>query len=315
MKKKIFVSIAAYMDLELYQTVKSLLENSSGKNNITVSVYSQNKIHPDIDSLKEKFNFNLIYVKTDEKNARGVCYARFISNSFLDISYDYFLQIDSHTLFSRFWDKDIIFQYEKSQKYFNKKIIFSTYPYAYRYIEGNPVMIDEDQPNSIAIQKVSDFWKYKAMYKNYEGDQYGEITNYFCGGFAFGKAEYFIDNPYDKLIYIEGEEITMSIRMRCKDIFIVAPPTNYLYHNYVGLHEYSDKRVRLDDFTNLSENKESVKNLEWHIINGRKRVESFFNFEIEDSMGISSKSKYESWLSEVKWYNEDGGKNEYNKSV
>lgn len=308
MKKEIFISIASYMDLELYQTVESLLKNSSEENVITISVYSQNEIHPDIDKLKEKFNFNLIYVKTDKENARGVCHARFIANSYLDKSYDYFLQIDSHTLFSKFWDKHIIYQYDKSQKYFEKKIIFSTYPYAYKYIDGKAIMMDEDQPNSIAIEKTDDFWKYKAMYKNYEGGEFGEITNYFCGGFAFGKSEYFLDNVYDKLIYIEGEEITMSIRMRCQDIFIVAPPKNYLYHNYVGLGEYSDKRIRLDSFTNLNGNERSIKKLEWYINSGRKRVDSFFNFEINDNMGISSKSKYESWLSEIKWYNEGRGK-------
>jgi hypothetical protein len=300
---KIFVAIASYMDSELYDTVKDLLSKSLDPSSIFVSVYCQSDTFPDLESLCETFGCEIFYVKTSHKNAIGSSYAKRIAQMPLTQNFDYYLGIDSHTRFIEGWDKDLVSQYCLSEKFFDTKIVFSTYPFAYKYVEGKEVLVEEDDPTSLCLEKVENFWKYQARYKDYDGDGFGEVTNYLCAGFAFGRSKYFIDNPYDELIYIEGEEITLSIRMRCDGIKIISPPKNYVYHNYVGFYEHTDKRKRIFDEVQNSNDSKRIYRISQKMIIGKRRVEDFFEGKIDGRMGIYSPEAYRMWMSEVKWYN------------
>lgn len=311
MSNLIFVSIASYLDIELKQTVKSILSNADNPQNIFLSIYSQEKEnnHPDIEAICKEYKTNLSYIKDDFKNSKGTCFARSICQKPLNSSYKYYLQIDSHTIFIKHWDTIIIKDYENAHSKWDK-FIFSTYPLSYYYEEkyNKEVMGDElgtyhletrdsNYPNCLEIITTNHFSKYTAAYMPYPGDELGHETNYFAGGFAFGYSKYFIDTPYDSRIYHSGEEPTMSIRFYCKDVKIVCPPKNYCYHHFSGGD--CNRRQSHWSYDNDWDRASHQKVLDMTHKISEETITSFYNLSLNDGFGISDSVKYNSWLSLV----------------
>lgn len=313
MNDLIFISIASYLDKELKQTVTSILQNAENPQNIFLSIYSQEKNgeHPDIKSICKRYGAGLSYIKDDFRNSKGTCYARSICQKKLNSSYKYYLQIDSHTIFTKHWDKNLIEDYEKARSKWDK-LIFSTYPLCYYYNEvydkakmGKNLgqyffeVRQDSFSNCLEIVTTKHFSRFSGSYIQYPGDKLGYETSYFAGGFAFGYSQYFIDTPYDPRIYHSGEEPTLSIRFYCKGISLVCPPRNYCYHHFSGdsckrrqSHwiedsdwEYSEHKKILDEVHRISE----------------KTLNDFYNLSLNDNFGITDKDKYEQWLSLVNY--------------
>lgn len=232
----IYISIASYMDEELYATVDSLYRNASKPQNLYISILSQDTDHPDLQPIFDEFKIkNFSYDKINYKLSRGVGFARYITQQKLSLKYKYYLQIDSHTRFEKNWDTRLISDYERLQKVWGK-FIFSSYPPAYEYVNDEVVLIQNGRvPPVVKIVNNDSFCKFEARYTDYFGGTQGQRTGYFCAGLAFGYTKYFLQVPYDPNIYFQGEEQTMSVRFFERAIDIVCPPDLYLYHDYVGL--------------------------------------------------------------------------------
>ena len=296
--KRIYVSICSYLDTELYGTVKDLLEKSSKENKLFLCVYSQDSIFPDLESLCNQYDAEIVYIKINYKYARGTGHARKVTQMFLEESYDYYLQIDSHTLFTENWDSLLINQYEKSKKFFGK-MIFSTYPWAYEYENEKIVLKNQKTPISLTIKNTEDFWKYRPDYKEYRGNEYGEIHGYYCAGFVFSNLENILEVPWDDHIHINGDEITMSIRFSFNNTLIVAPPENYIYHNYVGLKDFTDKRKRIYDVVYFGKDDNLKKRSIFYENRGEERIKHFFSGKIKDIYGVPEDYHIE-WYSKQK---------------
>ena len=121
MKKTLFVSIANYKDPECLFTVRNLLEKASGDLEIHICVFSQidleDRSFDELDSIE-----NVNHVKYDFRKARGVCWARKQCQSYYN-NEDYYLQIDSHILFTENWDRLLLEDHEKALKYGRKAIL------------------------------------------------------------------------------------------------------------------------------------------------------------------------------------------------
>jgi len=281
---KIYVSIASYRDLELTDTVYNLLKQAKYPERLFLYIYSQDENHPKLKNILDLFNVkDFVYNKVHFSEARGVGYARYITQTNLSLDYKYYLQIDSHTRFIKSWDEELVDNYEKSQNYWNCKIIFSSYPLPYIYNKnGNEEISSSDNANIAKLQQVQDKLLYKIDYSERVINEYGEWHGHFCAGFAFGLSEYFIKVPYDKLLYFDGEEHLMSIRFFYNDIKIIAPHKSYCYHHYYGIN------TRIKHWEN---------NTTWGQYNdiSLERIKNFFEFKILDIYGINNPEKYEEW--------------------
>lgn len=235
MSKTIYVSIASYMDQELYATVDSLFRNAKRPKNIFLSVFSQDITHPDLQPIFDEFGIKSFqYDKINYVLSRGVGFARAHTQKKLSPRYRYYLQVDSHTRFEQDWDTRLINDYEVGQRKWGK-YIYSSYPPGYEYKNNKVVFIENDRiPPAVEIKPTLDFRHFEAKYCNYVGGTQGQLTGYFCAGLAFGYTNYFLEVPYDPNIYFQGEEQTMSVRFFEKGTKIVAPHDLYLYHDYVG---------------------------------------------------------------------------------
>lgn len=124
---RIFVSIASYRDPLLYDTITSLLDNQSGLCRITVGVFEQTKLE---DSLAVKHpelleKPNIKYKRIDPEYSEGVGWARYL-NSLQMGEQDFYYQIDSHMLFDKNWDRELIRDYQDAARIYNNDKIVIT---------------------------------------------------------------------------------------------------------------------------------------------------------------------------------------------
>lgn len=126
--KSIFVNIASYRDCYLSATLKSLIDNASGRNNITYGIFEQIELDRSLIN-KEKTLLklpNIRYKRIDPEYSDGVVWARAINSMQIDQE-EYMYQVDSHMLFDKDWDNHLIWDYEQAKRVANTdKIILST---------------------------------------------------------------------------------------------------------------------------------------------------------------------------------------------
>jgi hypothetical protein len=283
----IYIAIASYRDAELTNTIYSALSNAHNKDRLFFYVFSQDEddSHPNLDSLFNLFNIkSYFYDKEHYQLSTGVGYARSRATSLLTDEYKYFLQIDSHTQFAKDWDEKLIKDYEKLLDIWGT-CIFSTYPPGYTYEQFGDIRFQTNGiPPVVDIFKLENsLVRFEAKYADYMGGDLGQSTGYFCAGFGFGYSSLFKLVPYDKLIYFQGEEQTMSIRFFANNIKIICPPSVYLFHDYDGSRRFRNWE----------------KNDGWkeHDQNSINRIESFFKNDIEYEYGPHSLEKIGEWAS------------------
>lgn len=281
----IYLAIASFRDLELVNTVYSALSNAYDRNQIFFYIFSQDENHPKLESLFELFDTsNYFYDKEHHSISTGVGYARSRTQSLLSNQYRYYLQVDSHTQFSKDWDKNLIDDYERLQDTWSP-YIFSTYPPGYTYQRFGDIKFETDGvPAAVRLfEEPSMIYTFGAQYDAYYGGDVGQESAYFCAGLAFGYTEYFIKVPYDKHLYFQGEEHTMSLRFYDAGIKIVCPPSVYLFHDYVGTRRKRnwEENPVWGEYENASAD----------------RVKKFFAGDPLDGWGMSSLEKYEEWYS------------------
>ena len=283
----IYIAIASYRDVELSNTIYSALSNAKNKDRLFFYVFSQDEdnLHPPLEKLFDFFQTgSYFYDKEHFQLSTGVGYARNRVGSLLSDKYKYFLQIDSHTQFAKNWDQRIIEDYERLVSIWGD-FIFSTYPPGYTYEEFGDIKFNTDgTPPIVDVFDASDkIFKFEPKYGEYLGQSFGQATGYFCAGLAFGYSKFFKLVPYDKYLYFQGEEQTMSIRFYINNIKIICPPSVYLFHDYEGSRRF----------------RHWEKNNDWkeHEENSVQRIIRFFKNEIEDEYGLGSLEKFEEWKS------------------
>jgi len=280
----IYVSIASYRDLELTDTVYSLLSKAKDPTRIFVSVFSQDETHPDLENLFNLFKVEgFVYDKVHFSEAKGVGYARTMTHKNLSTKFKYHLQIDSHTRFIKDWDNILIEQYNNSCTFWNSDIIFSSYPIPYTYDDnGNEKMNKPIGANIAKMQNVKNNNLYTVNYEDRVIDEYGEWHGHFCAGFVFGLSEHFLKVPYDPFLYFYGEEHLMSIRMFCNNIKVIAPPRTYVYHHYYGENtriKHWESQLNWGQYQELS----------------LQRIKMFFDFKKLGGYGMLTTEKYKEW--------------------
>jgi len=119
----IFVSIAAYRDFECKVTIRDLYDQASRPDLIYVGAVQQNDPNDPIEECnawtpKERLSQVKIHAM-HYKESKGPCPARNIAAA-LFTGQKWFMQIDSHTTFSKHWDKIAVNQI----KYLPKKNCF-----------------------------------------------------------------------------------------------------------------------------------------------------------------------------------------------
>ena len=234
---KIFVSLAAYRDPDLINTVKSFYYNAQHKERLFFSLVSHEGPETDFD-----FSFipddQINYNKIDHRLAEGASSGRHLANSLLSEKYKYFLHTDSHSRASNNWDTTLIDYYQKCSSKWGSDYIFTKYPHGFKIEwdeDGNGKDVIDLTNNT--LHKVIPVWDeieylYLLRWHDIEDLEYGDQVYGFCANFAFGSSKGFLKAPYDTYMYFLGEEITLGIRLTVSGTKLVAPPINAIWTNY-----------------------------------------------------------------------------------
>ena len=247
----IFISIASYRDPELERTIRSAIDNAANPDDLYFGVVLQElpKFEPDLSWVPR-----LNLMKIHAKFARGAGFARAKAMELYN-GEDYYLQIDSHTMFEKNWDILCIKELEKAQEISkNKKIILSYFPPPY-HIEPNKtihlIKNSKTQPPYPTKQKPKltkrNEWTAERIEFSDKQKKYPELSTTVLAGFVFTTGNIVEEVPYDPDISFFGEEICFAVRAWTRGWDIYSPSVTILYHFYTreGYSKiWKDKNIR-----------------------------------------------------------------------
>jgi len=232
----IFISIASYRDPELERTIRSAIDNAAHPEDLYFGVVLQEleKFEPDLSWVP-----NLRLTKIHPRDARGAGFARAHAMK-LYHGEDYYLQIDSHTMFYQNWDILCIDQLEKAQKVAkNKKIILSYFPPPFHIQSNGIITIDTKSKTQLPyptkqIPKLTKRNEWTAERIEFADVQRREpeMSTTILAGFVFTTGDIVEEVPYDPEISFFGEEICFAVRAWTRGWDIYSPSVTILYHFY-----------------------------------------------------------------------------------
>ena len=289
MEKTIFVSIASYRDIYCLKTLNSLYSNAKHPENIYVGLCIQNKEDDEDCFLKdEKYAKNIRTIRLKDYEAKGPTWARYLCTTLMNKE-DYFLQIDSHTLFAQDWDDKLISMIEEIKRNTNSKdVVISHYPP--EYSDRDNQNVDNTKPNTICKPN---FQPNGVI--SFSGSQPVNTTKYIktpfvAAGMFFCEGKCIHDVPYDPNLpnLFVGEEILHSARIWTSGYDIYSPTQNVVYHLYTR----SDQPHIWDDKKNYNDS-DAVNKVKMLLkLDGGGEVPSYVNENIE-KYGLGTKRSLE----------------------
>lgn len=231
----IFISIAAYRDPLLWQTVREALATAAAPEALRFGIIEQSEHPTPADALPARGQVQL--VQMDPRHSRGPCWARALALS-LYAGEDHVLQIDAHTVFDPGWDRTLIDALESLASARHPKPIITTYPCPFEMGDRGP----ERKPaagHALVLGPRPD------AEMTAESPAFGFVATpvptrtpvpgfHLGGGFVFARGTLFLEVPYDPVVYFLGEEQSLAVRAWTHgwDIFhIPDAPIYHLYHS------------------------------------------------------------------------------------
>lgn len=228
----IFVNIASYRDIECHKTIKSLITNCNNWKNLRIYVCQQNSVE-DIDcihGLDKKYYDILNVLRLSYIDARGPTWARFLIQQRYS-GEQYYLQIDSHTIFEKDWDMKLI----NTLNNLPEKSCLTQYlpEYEIGKIKTIPKLRSElkvthicpmDGFTRISSKHVDVNSKYNVPF----------ISNGWSGCFSFSSGDICIDAPIDCYTpdVFFGEEMDIAIRLFTRGWNFYSPNYPIAYTNF-----------------------------------------------------------------------------------
>jgi hypothetical protein len=307
--KTIFVSIASYRDFYCTRTLESLFKNATNPNNVFVGLCIQNK-DDDEDcsitnvSLKQYAN-NVRTIRLKSYEAKGPTWARYLCTTLMNKE-DYFLQIDSHTLFEKGWDEKCIQMVEEIKaNTTSKDVVLSHYPP--NYDDYNNRSKDLNVVDTICQSFFNDRGVVSflgASPINMKTEKYVQ-TPHIAAGMFFCEGKCIQDVPYDPNLpnLFVGEEILHSARVWTAGYDIYSPTQVVVYHLYTRSdqpHIWDDKKgyndsdavnkvkflLKLqDDPQNPNVPEHLKENIDKYGLGNKRTLEEFYSFAGIDTKG------------------------------
>jgi hypothetical protein len=224
----IFINIAAYHDYELGKTINSLINNSSGNNDLFFGVHYVYEDEDNIDA--PKYN-NVDYIVSKAPENLGIGTGRYIANT-LYKGQDYYMVIDSHSRVIKNWDEYLIADVLMYQSEGHAKPVLTCYPAAYWYDEeGNEVLGDNYGPQNIDFNKNEYFQDRFAKELNASNTGSIENSKYqksISGGFTFTISPYITINKDITF----AEEFAVGAMLYTNGFDLLIPTKLVIYHYY-----------------------------------------------------------------------------------
>jgi len=233
----IFVSVAAFCDPWLVQTVRDACAKAEHPERLVFGVFEQDtdSRQAELQSIVHGHNAKLRYLDVHPAQSRGVSWARSAVFSLYQ-GEDYLLQIDSHMLFEPQWDRQLLFQYTDLLRTSSKPII-SVYPWGFEMRDDVATPTPSTSQATLVLRPVpSTVLHPNNVTIRFHAEQvlaHGPVLGcHLAGGFIFTSGDFVQQVPYDPYMYFYGEEQSLSLRAWTKGWDIWHPMKIPIYHLY-----------------------------------------------------------------------------------
>lgn len=264
---KIFISIASYQDPLLVETLCSAYTNAKYKENLVFGVCEQSRNGIDLDSLV--FKKQVRYELVDPVMSKGACWARSRVQHFFK-NEDFFLQIDSHTIFTNDWDHILLKNYFWIKESLQENFVITGYPRAFKPNEDlTSFELDTSSKITwgIALQeeKLFEDGHYSGQ-RSYPSEVSLPLKGYLiAAGFIFSKGHFVKKFPYDSKFYFHGEELSIALRLFTNNWAVTYIPEAPLFHFYTDINnlkrklhwDKEDEEHRVEKWTQLDKKSKS----------------------------------------------------------
>lgn len=297
----IFISVASYRDPELVRTIKSAIDNALHPEELYFSVVLQEfeKFEPDLSWIPR-----LSLVRMHPREARGAGFARAQAMKAYD-SQDYYLQIDSHTMFEKGWDVKCIEQLKKAQEIAkNDKVILSYFPPPFyveqngkiNIIKNNKIQLPYPTKQKPKLTKRNEWTAERIEFSN-SSMSVPELSTTILAGFIFTIGKIVEEVPYDPEISFFGEELCFAVRAWTRGWDIYSPSVILAYHFYTreGYSKiWKDRNVRKISWKELEDiSKEKQRRVLCGIEEGIFGLGNYRHIKLYEKMtGIDFKKMY-----------------------
>lgn len=235
--KNILVSLIAYRERYLAETIKSCLENAKNPENIYFSVVSEQlkpELHANLSFVDES---KIVYKKYDLSEYRGILWSRGKTTE-VDFDYDYILFTCGHNLFGHHWDTESLSDLDKAKKLAKKPILTCTGPeFEHNKLDG---AVNFDVPSKrikpTYRPKIADTYVPGYGFPNEflsavpETDEVLPDT-YLQFSWVFAEKSFIDEIPLDPDMGCHGEEISITVRAWAKGWRIFSSQKNLYYHD------------------------------------------------------------------------------------
>jgi hypothetical protein len=228
-----------------------MYENARNPSQVFVGLCIQNDEGDEDCFLKNpvlsKYQNNIRTINLAHYEAKGPTWARYLCTTLMKKE-DYFLQIDSHTLFDKDWDVKLVGMVQDIKANTpSKDVVLSHYPPLYEE-HGNP-----NRDKKVVDTICQSFFNERGMvsFLGAEGvdmNKYKYIqTPHIAAGMFFCEGKCIKEVPYDPHLpnLFVGEEILHSARVWTSGYDIYTPHENTVYHLYTRAdqpHIWDDKK-------------------------------------------------------------------------
>jgi len=234
----IFVSVAAFCDPWLVQTVRDACAKAARPQQLVFGVFEQDAEprEAELQAVVDSHGATLRYRQVHPVASRGVCWARAQVGELYG-GETHLLQIDSHMLFEPGWDTQLLALHgELLQR--SAKPIITCYPWAFEIEDSEPVVKAlPSATTTLVMRPVPD-----AQLRPDNPTMIFRTEHIFvreplpgchvAGGFLFAAGDLLREVPYDPELYFHGEEQSLALRAWTRGWDIWHPPEMPIYHLY-----------------------------------------------------------------------------------
>lgn len=242
MERTIFISIAAFMDPLLENTIENMIKMAEYPERLVFGICIQDeeeKMNNFVLNYNNKQNFRILCIHPN--NSQGCCWVRAKIQSLMKNEH-FFMQTDSHHAYVKHWDSLCIEMIDQCETLSgHSDVVLSTY--------GTPCTLPnfscthEDAPYYMKCEKFYDIPKIRYVpHKIPDGKDEPRLWHTISAHFLFTHKKWIEDVPYDPTLYFDGEEDTLALRSYTNGYDIYYPYKTISYHYYTrsGEKRHSD---------------------------------------------------------------------------
>jgi Glycosyltransferase (GlcNAc) len=223
----IFVSIAAYRDLQLVPTIADCLRKAHRAERLRFGICWQHGAEETALPYQSDDRFRILDVPW--KESQGACWARAAVMA-LWRGEAWFLQVDSHCRFADGWDTRLVAMAKQTG---SAKPILSTYatpfePGPHEVLQGAPLQmaLQGFTPEGIPHMRPLAIRDWQSMHRPLR-------ARFISAGFLFAPGSFVREVPYDPELYFLGEEAAMTVRAFTHGYDFFHPSETIVWHDYV----------------------------------------------------------------------------------